>query len=189
MKIIFFGTPEAAVPFLEALSTKAVGVVTQPDKPGKRGQEIQKSPVKIAAEKQGIPVFQPADLKDPAFASRIAESKADAGIVVAYGKILPPAVISAFPKGIYNIHFSLLPELRGAAPIQWAILRGFKKTGVCAFKIAESLDTGEIFSRREVEISETDDAVSLEKKLIPLGVETLEETLQALQSGRKTGEP
>lgn len=196
MKIVFWGTPEAAVPFFEYLTrersrpfpAEIVAAVTQPDRPAHRGKDLQKSPVKLLAEKHGIPVLQPADLKDPEFAAKLKELMAEAGIVVAYGRILPAGVISAFPKGIFNIHFSLLPELRGAAPIQWAILSGLKKTGVCSFKISETLDTGDIFSRREVELAPDETAFTLEQKLIPLGIETLEETLRAIESGRTHGE-
>ena len=120
---------------------------------------------------------------------QIAEIKPDLGVVAAYGRILPKDVILAFPKGIYNIHFSLLPELRGAAPIQWAILRGLNVTGVCSFKIAESLDTGEIMARREVAISPEDTAITLEQKLIPLGIETLEDTLRMIEKGKVFGKP
>ena len=191
MKTVFWGTPEAAVPFLGYLlkNHEVVAAVTQPDKPARRGNELQKSPVKILAEEHGIPVLQPSDLKDPSFISRLNGFKAETGIVVAYGRILPSGVISAFPKGLYNIHFSLLPQLRGAAPIQWAILNGLKKTGVCSFKISETLDTGEIFSRREVGLSPDETSLTLKKKLIPLGIEALEETLRTIGTGRTRGEP
>ena len=191
LKIIFWGTPQAAVPFLEHLlkDRNVLAVVTQPDKPANRGQALQKSPVKILAEKHGIPVIQPPTLKDPAFAAQIAQLKPDLGIVVAYGRILPKEVISAFPRGIYNIHFSLLPDLRGAAPIQWAILRGLRKTGVCSFKIAETLDSGEIMSVREIQISPEDNSVTLERKLIPPGIETLAETLMMVEKGTSSGKP
>jgi methionyl-tRNA formyltransferase len=191
MKTIFWGTPEAAVPFLEYLlkHQQVAAVVTQPDKPAHRGKELQKSPIKLFAEKSGIPVLQPADLKDAGFISKLKEFQAEAGIVIAYGRILPAQVISTFPKGLYNIHFSLLPQLRGAAPIQWAILGGLKKTGVCSFKISETLDTGEIFAQREVELTPDETTVTLEQKLISPGIKVLEETLQALQSGRTRGEP
>ena len=191
MKVVFWGTPETAVPFLERLlkNHQVQAVVTQPDKPAHRGQSVQKSPVKLLAEKNGIPVFQPSDLRDPSFITSLKETGADAGVVVAYGRILPPPAIAVFSKGIYNIHFSLLPDLRGAAPIQWAILRGLKKSGVCSFKISETLDTGEIFSKREVALAEDETAVSLEAKLIPPGLDAMDETLQKIKSGNLTGEP
>ncbi len=189
VKTLFLGTPETAVPFLKNLfeKTQVVGVVTQPDRPAKRGQVLQKSPVKILAEERGVPVLQPINLKDGTLSAQIQELKPDVGIVVAYGRILPKDIISLFPKGIYNIHFSLLPELRGAAPIQWAILRGHPKTGVCSFKIAETLDTGEIMSRREVPLAEDETAVTLENKLVALGLETLKETLQKVSQGVLNG--
>ncbi len=190
VKTLFLGTPETAVPYLKFLldKTRVVGALTQPDRPAKRGQVLQKSPVKIFAEEHGIPVIQPINLKDPDFIKQIQSLQPEAGIVVAYGRILPKEVIALFPKGVYNIHFSLLPELRGAAPMQWAILRGYDKTGVCSFKIAETLDTGEIMSRREVLIAPDDTAITLENKLVPAGLETLEDTLKAIDEGKLVGQ-
>lgn len=185
MKIIFWGTPESAVPFLEFLypNEQVLAVVTQPDKPAERGQKIQKSPVKQFAEEKKISVFQPAALKETAFLSSLSDLKPELGMIVAYGKILPKEVLQLFPKGIFNVHFSLLPHLRGAAPIQWAILRGDKKTGITIFRISETLDSGNIVCQKEVEISNKDNAISLEKKLIPLGMEAMKEVLEALKNG------
>lgn len=184
MKVVFWGTPEVSVPFLDFLCRRetVVNIVTQPDKPSRRGQKIQKCPVKLFAGKKNISVLQPASLKDASFLSALSALKPEAGIVVAYGKILPKEVIQLFPKGIFNLHFSLLPHLRGAAPIQWAILRGDKKTGVTSFRISESLDTGNIIAQKEIGISEQDNSVTLEEKLIPLGILVLEETLNLIQN-------
>lgn len=186
MKIVFFGTPQVAIPYIEYLhkNEDVIAVVTQTDKPSDRGQEIHKPPVKIFAEKNNIPILQPAKLKEQSFVSQISKFKADAGIAVAYGRILPKEIIDLFSKGLYNIHFSLLPLYRGAAPIQWAIYHGDKKTGVTSFKIAEALDSGNIIVQKEIEILEDDDAISLKKKLIPLGITALEETLKQLKKGK-----
>lgn len=191
MKTIFFGTPEAAVPFLQFLAkqSEVIAVVTRPDKPAERGQHLHQSPVKIFAEEKKIPILQPTALKDPNFLAQISNLKAEAGIVVAYGRILPPEVIRLFPSGIYNIHFSLLPHLRGAAPIQWSILRGDSKTGVTAFRISESLDTGNILVQKSLEISPNDNAVTLEDNLVALGLTVLDETLRLIKKGEITGQP
>lgn len=191
MRIVFWGTPETALPFLEFLykQVQVLAVVTQTDKAAKRGQKIQKSPVKQFAEEKQIPVLQPADLKNSHFLTELSDLKPEAGIVVAYGKILPKEVIWIFPKGIFNIHFSLLPHLRGAAPIQWAILRGDKKTGVTCFKISETLDTGNMVAQKEIEILPSDNAVTLEERLILLGIQTLQETLLALKNGTLSEKP
>lgn len=191
MKTVFFGTPEIAVSYLEFLCKNEIvaAAVTQTDKPSDRGHEIHKPPVKIYAEKNNIPVFQPAKLKEQDFISKISRCEAELGIAVAYGKIIPKEISELFPKGLYNIHFSLLPLYRGAAPIQWAIYNGDKKTGVTSFRIAESLDTGNIVIQKEIDISEDDDAVTLEKKLIPLGIETLDETLKEIKNGSAKEKP
>jgi len=173
MRTIFWGTPQAAVPFLDHLNRKKqiAGVVTRTDKPSARGLNLQKSPVKIFAEEHGLPVLQPDKLKDADFLKNLASWKADLGIVVAYGKILPKEVIQIFSKGLINVHFSLLPRLRGAAPIQWAILQGEENTGVSTFKISESLDSGNLIVQKKIGISKADNAVTLEEKLIPLGIQ------------------
>ena len=191
MRTIFWGTPQVAVPFLEHLfsRTEVQGVVTQTDKPSQRGQKTRESPVKVFAETHGIPIFQPSSLKDEKFISEISGLKAEAGIVVAYGRILPRQVIESFLQGIFNIHFSLLPILRGASPIQHAILAGHSKTGVTSFRIAESLDTGHIVVQKEISISSEDTAITLEQNLVPLGLEALEETLKIIESGQSQGKP
>ncbi len=191
MRTIFFGTPLTALPFLECLYSKeeVVAVVTRPDKPRGRGQLIQKSPIKVFAEEKKIPIFQPSQLNDPQFVTAIKNLNAEVGIVVAYGRIIPIHLIQLFPKGLYNVHFSLLPRWRGASPIQWAILSGDSATGVTTFKLSETLDTGEILLQKETPISPEEDSISLEKKLIPLGISCLTETLDLVKSGRNSGTP
>ena len=185
MRIVFWGTPQVAVPFLESLLKleEVVGVVTQTDKPASRGQQIHSSPVKLLAEQRGLPVLQPSKLKDEAFLSQLGALKPEAGIVVAYGRIIPPEAIRLFPQGLYNMHFSLLPHLRGAAPIQWAILRGDRQTGVTSFRIEEGLDNGRMLVQKPIGISESDNAISLEEKLVSLGVVVMEETLGQIKAG------
>lgn len=190
MKILFWGTPRTSVPFFEYLLSRqtVLGAVTKADKPADRGQKIHKSPVKMLAEEKSIPVLQPSNLKDGAFQSQVRELNPDAGIVVAYGKIIPPEILRLFPRGLYNLHFSLLPHLRGAAPIQWSIYRGDKVTGVTAFRISETLDTGNILARKEVPVDPRETAATLEDKLIPAGIEVLAETLEKIEKN-EAGRP
>jgi methionyl-tRNA formyltransferase len=185
MRTVFWGTPQAAVPFLERLCAleDVVGVVTRPDKPSQRGQQVHASPVKALALQKNFPVLQPVQLKDPAFLSALEALKPEVGIVVAYGRILPKEVIALFPKGLFNIHFSLLPRLRGAAPIQWAIINGESRSGVTSFRIDESLDTGRIAVQKSIGVSEHDNELTLEEKLVSLGILAMEETLSGIRSG------
>lgn len=185
MRTVFWGTPRAAVPFLEHLSAheEVVGVVTRPDKPSQRGQQVHASPVKALAEGRKIRVLQPTDLRDPMFLAELSLLKPELGIVVAYGRLLPAEVIRLFPKGLFNIHFSLLPHLRGGAPIQRAILNGDARTGVTAFRIVETLDAGPIAVQQSIGVSSHDNAVSLEEKLVSLGLLALEELLGRLHAG------
>ncbi len=189
MKIVFFGTPETSLSFLDALyKDEEVGaVVTRPDQPKGRGLALQKSPVKILAESLNIPVFQPTDLKHVSFLSSLEAVSAEVGIVVAYGRLLPPELLKIFTRGIYNVHFSLLPRWRGASPMQWTILSGDAVTGVTTFKISPTLDTGEIAVQKETGVDEFESALSLEKKLIPLGLAALKETLALVKAGRLKG--
>ncbi|MBI2915257.1 MAG: methionyl-tRNA formyltransferase, partial [Elusimicrobia bacterium] len=191
LKLTFFGTPETALPFLKMLWEKkaVVSVVTQPDKPAHRGQIVQKSAVKSFVEEKGLPVFQPMDLRDPAWIRRLSETKPEAAVVVAYGRLIPKEVLEIFPLGLYNVHFSLLPALRGAAPIQWAIWRGESKTGVSIFKISETLDTGNILCQSEIPISKQDDAFTLEEKLVLSALQTLKNALSLIEEGQTQGRP
>lgn len=174
-RIVFMGTPEFAVPSLEAC--RAVGevvlVVTQPDKPRGRGQEVSHSPVKRSAERAGLEVVQPPKLKGASFGEFLRRYSPDVVVVTAYGKIVPPDVLQAPRKGCVNVHASLLPRFRGAAPIQWAILSGDVKTGVCLMVMDEGMDTGPVLARREVEVGPEETAEGLGQRLAQVGRELL----------------
>src|SRR5262245_22245098 len=137
LRTIFFGSPEFAVPSLEALAAEheLLAVVTQPDRPAGRGKKVAPPPVKGVATRLGIPVLQPTKVKDPAFSDELAALSPDIFVVVAYGRILPPALLAVPRLGPWNVHASLLPKYRGAAPIQWAIMRGEAQTGVCIMRM------------------------------------------------------
>ena len=185
MKVIFMGTPEFSVPCLERLISdgeEVVGVFTQPDKPKGRGYELSFSPVKICALKHNIPVFQPNSMKDGKALEILNSLKPDLSVVVAFGKILPKEILYAPKYNSVNIHASLLPAYRGAAPIQWSILNGEKKTGVTSMLMDEGIDTGDMLIKSEVEISESVTAGELHDKLSLLGAEVLSETIKELKN-------
>jgi methionyl-tRNA formyltransferase len=154
VRALFFGTPEIAVGALEALTTVAtvVGVVCQPDKPAGRGLELKAPAVKARALELGLEVSQPTKIKTPEFAEWVRTREADVAVVMAYGRILPKAVLDAPRRGCMNLHASLLPKHRGAAPINWSIVAGDKTTGVSLMQMDEGLDTGPVYAKREVEI-------------------------------------
>jgi methionyl-tRNA formyltransferase len=154
VRALFFGTPAIAVPALRALTTVAdvVGVICQPDRPAGRGLELRPPPVKEAAAEMGIPVAQPAKIRTPEFAAWMREQRADVALVMAYGRILPPSVLEAPKRGCMNLHASLLPRYRGAAPIQWAIVRGETSTGISLMQMDEGCDTGPVYSRHAIPI-------------------------------------
>jgi methionyl-tRNA formyltransferase len=183
MKIVFMGTPDFAVPCLEKLIKTGhdiVGVFTQPDKPVGRKQILTPSDIKVCAEKHNIPVFTPKTLRNGAGLELLKQLEPELVVVVAYGKILPEDVL-AFPKyGCINVHGSLLPKYRGAAPIQWSILNGDKITGVTTMLMDAGVDTGDILLQRETEIGENETAGELFDRLSILGAELLEETLLKL---------
>lgn len=184
-KIVFMGSPQYAVPILEALHEKyqVAGVITQPDKPVGRGKKIQSPPVKILAEKLGLPVLQPEKIRGNDFLQDLAALAPDVVIVAAYGKILPKAILD-FPKfGCVNVHASLLPKWRGASPIQCAILNGDAATGATIMLMDEGVDTGHILSQREVQIEPDDTAESLSTKLSISGAQLLAETLPEYLAG------
>jgi methionyl-tRNA formyltransferase len=188
------GSPEFAVPTLEALlrTQDVVAVVTQPDKPTGRGQALQPPPVKEAALRAGVAVLQPERLGGDRGAAARAELAALAPeliVVAAYGKILPRAVLDIPPRGCINVHGSLLPRYRGAAPIQWAVIRGERETGITIMRMDEGMDTGDMLLKRSVPITDEDTAGTLEAKLAPLGAELLVEALQRLEEGTLAGEP
>lgn len=187
MNLIFFGTPEFAVPTLDAIV--AAGhtislVVTQPDRPKGRKQELSPSPVKAAALRHSLPVFQPERIRRPEAQARLSELKPEAMVVVGYGQIIPQSVIDLAPLGIINVHASLLPELRGAAPIQWSIARGFERTGVTTMRIDAGLDTGDILLEWETPIGPDETAPELSARLAAAGADLLVRTLADLCAGR-----
>lgn len=194
LKTIFFGTPDIAVPFLELTRelTDLQLAVTQADKPRGRGMEISPCPVKARAAELGIPVLSPEKLKDSF--EQIAAVPFDLGIVVAYGKIFRPNFLALPKLGLINVHFSLLPHLRGAAPVQQALIQGYTRTGVSTFWIREGMDDGPLFLQKETDILPQDNALTLFEKLVPLGLEALKETITRAQNGDlpqtpQTGEP
>ncbi len=189
MKTIFFGTPETAVPFLKLLAakTKVIAVVSQPDKPAGRGLETALTPVKAAALALGLNVLQPVNPSE--IAAEIKALGADFGVVVAYGRILKADVLSSTRLGLLNAHFSLLPKYRGAAPVQWSLVRGETKTGVSLFWLDEGMDTGPVQAMLETAILPDEDAPALLNRLTGLGVALLERTLADLSAGRVVRNP
>ena len=180
------GTPEFAVPSLEALAGAGhdvAAVFTQPDKPQGRRMTLTSPPVKLAAERLGIPVFQPKTLKAPEEAARIASLAPDAAVVAAYGKILPKTVLEIPKFGCVNVHASLLPKYRGAAPVQAAILNGDAETGVTTMMMAEGIDTGDILLEKATPIGPEETFEELTARLARLGAELLVETLRAVEAG------
>ena len=172
MKLIFAGTPDFAVPALAALIAAGhdiVMVLTQPDRPAGRGMKLKASPVKVLAEQHGLTVFQPLTLKDPQAQARIAEVQADAMIVAAYGLIIPDSTLHATRYGCYNIHASLLPRWRGAAPIHRSLLAGDQETGVTIMEVVAALDAGAMVSRGVVAIKDSDTTQSLHDVLSHIG--------------------
>src|SRR5882724_8969489 len=183
MRIVFMGTPEAAVPTLRrclADGHEVVAVWTQPDKPAGRGKKITFSPVKEFALSQGLPVHQPSRIKTDESKSLFASHNADLAVVVAYGRILPVEFLRAPRRGCINIHFSLLPLYRGAAPVNWAIINGEGKTGVTTMFIEEKLDTGPILVQRATSIGQSETTPGLTARLAEIGSELLGETLAQL---------
>jgi methionyl-tRNA formyltransferase len=187
LQVIFAGTPEFAVPALHGLAAagfKPRSVLTQPDRRAGRGQKMQASPVKRAAAELVIPVFQPENLKSAEFLIWLREQQADLMIVVAYGLILPPAVLALPRFGCWNIHASLLPRWRGAAPIQRAIEAGDAESGVCIMQMDAGLDTGAVLARASTPVASDETGGSLHDRLASLGAESLVLSVQSLQSGQ-----
>lgn len=181
------GTPEFALPGLEALSRSGddlVGVVTQPDRPKGRGRLLSPSPVKLVAKRMGIDVYQPDKVRDKEFINIIRDLKPDFIVVVAFGQILPKDIIDMPFNGCVNVHASLLPKYRGAAPINWAIINGEEKTGITTMLMDEGMDTGAILLQREIPISRTDTAGSLSQRLSKLGADLLLETIRGIKEKR-----
>jgi methionyl-tRNA formyltransferase len=192
LRVAFAGTPEFAVPALRALAGSAhtlVGVLTQPDRPAGRGRELKKSPVKQLALELGLPLAQPPQLKSAQERAPLVQWASDVLIVVAYGLLLPPAALIIPRLGCLNIHASLLPRWRGAAPVQRAILAGDSATGVTIMQLDEGLDTGPMLAQHRVMISADIDAAQLQAQLAEVGAALLLETLDALEAGRARAQP
>lgn len=186
MKIVFMGTPDFAVGALEAMveaGHRVVAVVTQPDKPKGRGNQMQMTPVKLCALSHGIPVFQPRKIKDKEAVDVLRGFEADLFVVAAFGQILSKEILDMPRFGCINIHASLLPKYRGAAPIQWAILNGEKETGITLMQMDEGLDTGDMLAKCTVPILDTDTGESLFDKLAEAGARLLIDTLPAIEAG------
>jgi methionyl-tRNA formyltransferase len=185
MKIVFMGTPDFAVASLKALlesGNDIVGVITAPDKPAGRGQKINESAVKKYAVERGLKVLQPTKLKDPQFLDELRSLNADIQVIVAF-RMLPEVVWNMPPKGTINLHASLLPQYRGAAPINWAIINGEKESGVTTFFLKQEIDTGDILFSERVNIHANDTAGDLHDKLMDTGAQLLIKTINAIRNG------
>ena len=192
MRIVFMGTPDFSVPALEALAEgghQVIAAVTQPDKPKGRGKAVLMTPVKEKALELGIPVYQPAKVREPEFVELLREMAPDAIVVVAFGQILPKAILEIPKYGCINIHASLLPKYRGAAPIQWAVIDGEKETGVTTMFMNEGLDTGDMLEKAAVPLDEKETGGSLHDKLSALGGNLILSTLKGLEAGTLKGTP
>lgn len=186
MRVVFMGTPEFAVPSLEALlksDDQVVGIVTQPDRPKGRGQTLTPSPVKRVAQREQLPLLQPTKIKDPAFLAALAAWKPDLIAVAAFGRILPPTILNLPPRGCLNVHGSLLPKYRGAGPIQWAIMNGEKETGITTMLMDEGMDSGAILLQERLAISPDDTTQTLSPRLAELGWRLLLKTIAQLKAG------
>lgn len=185
-KIVFMGTPDFSVPVLKQIiddGYEVIGVVTQPDRPVGRKKVLTPPPVKVEAEKQGIPVYQPEKIRQPDELEKVLALKPDLVVTAAFGQILPKELLDAPKYGCINVHASLLPELRGGAPIHYSILQGKEKTGITIMYMAEKLDAGDILTQVEVPITETDTVGTLHDKLSEAGSKLLSETLPKLLNG------
>ena len=191
MKVIFMGTPDFAAASLEALidsEHEILAVVTQPDKPKGRKGELTPPTVKTIAVEKGIKVYQPVKVREPEFVEIIRDYKPDVIVVIAFGQIIPESILEIPKYGCVNIHGSLLPKYRGAAPIQWAVLDGEKESGVTSMLMDKGIDTGDILLKKSIKLAEDETSGSLFDKLMALGAETLLETLEGLEKGSITPE-
>jgi len=195
-RIVFMGTPEFAVPSLQALLDadpgtvgQVVGVVTQPDRPKGRGRQLAPPQIKVLAQRAGLPLVQPLKMKDPAFLDTLRSWTPDLIAVTAFGRILPPVVLDLPSMGCVNVHGSLLPKYRGAAPIQWAIINGETETGITTMRMDPGLDTGPMLLRERVPILPTDTAGDLAARLAPIGGKLLVQTIIGLKNGTVTPIP
>lgn len=191
LRVAFFGTPEFAATCLETLihsNHEVVGVVTAPDRKAGRGQKVQASAVKSVALENGLPLLQPSNLKAPEFSEALSEWEADVFIVVAF-RMLPEVVWNAPRFGTINLHASLLPQLRGAAPIQWALIHGLEQTGVTTFSLQHAIDTGDVLLQNTVPITPAHDAGQLYTDLLDVGKRLIVETLDQLMNGQLVPRP
>lgn len=191
MQVIFMGTPDFSVGTLEALieaGHEVALVVTQPDKPKGRGGKMQYTPVKEVAVAHNIPVYQPKRIREPECIEELRKYNADIMVVIAFGQILPKEILEMTPYGCVNVHASLLPSYRGAAPIQWAVINGEKVSGVTTMQMNEGLDTGDMLLKVEIPLDEKETGGSLHDKLAEAGARLCVETLDALKAGTVTPE-
>ena len=191
MKVIFMGTPDFAAASLEALigsEHEILAVVTQPDKPKGRKGELTPPPVKTIAVENGIKIYQPVKVRESEFVEIIRDYKPDVIVVIAFGQIIPGSILEIPKYGCVNIHGSLLPKYRGAAPIQWAVLDGEKESGVTSMLMDKGIDTGDMLLKKSIKLEEYETSGSLFDKLMALGAETLLETLEGLEKGSITPE-
>jgi len=192
MRLVFMGTPDFASASLEALlrsNDSVVGIVTQPDRPKGRGQTLTPSPVKLLAQHVQIPLLQPLKMKDPEFLHALAGWKPDMIAVAAFGRILPPVILTLPPLGCINVHGSLLPKYRGAGPIQWAIMNGEKQTGITTMLMDVGMDTGAMLLQEAIPIMSDDTAGTLSPRLAELGGKLLVETITRLKAGTLVPQP
>ena len=192
MRIVFMGTPDFSVPALEALvkgGHQVIAAVTQPDKPKGRGKAVLMTPVKEKALEMGIPVYQPVKVREPEFVKTLADLAPDVIVVVAFGQILPKSILEIPRYGCVNIHASLPPKYRGAAPIQWAVIDGEKETGVTTMFMNEGLDTGDMLEKEVVPLDPKETGGSLHDKLSAVGGRLILSTLKGLEDGTLKGTP
>jgi methionyl-tRNA formyltransferase len=189
MRIVFMGTPEFAVPSLEALlksEDQVVGIVTQPDRPKGRGQELTPPPIKLIAQRTNIPLLQPLKIRTPDFLEALTAWKPDLIAVTEFGRILHAPILNLPPKGCVNVHGSLLPKYRGAAPVQWAVINGETETGITTMLMDEGMDTGPMLLQERIPILPEDTAGTLAPRLASLGGRLLAETIARLKAGTLT---
>ncbi|MBX9660092.1 MAG: methionyl-tRNA formyltransferase [Nitrospiraceae bacterium] len=192
MRIVFMGTPEFAVPSLEALlksDDQVVGIVTQPDRPKGRGQVLTPPPIKLLAQREGIPFLQPVKIRVPEFLTALAAWKPDLIAVTAYGRILHSPILTLPPMGCVNVHGSLLPKYRGAAPVQWAVINGEAETGITTMMMDEGMDTGAMLLQESLPIFPEDTSGTLAPRLAALGGSLLVKTIARLKAGTITPQP
>ncbi len=192
MRLIFMGTPDFAVETLcqtARAGHEILGVVTQPDKPKGRGKSLQPTPVKEVALKLGLPVYQPESIKSPDFVNVLKQLKPDIIVVVAFGQLISREILEIPPHGCVNVHASLLPKYRGAAPVQWAVIRGEQESGVTIMRMDEGLDTGDMLVKEAIPLAADETGGSLFEKLSHLGAKLLVEALQAIDAGTVVAKP